>query len=115
MALAEALPDFMTAVLTTAHGSYDVLQYRTDVRRPQPATGEVLIKVGAAGVNNTDINTRTGWYSKSVLGATDERASATMDRGVANHSNFRSFKVPTFADALLRLAKELTQPASASG
>jgi NADPH:quinone reductase-like Zn-dependent oxidoreductase len=24
----------------------------------------VLIRVGAAGVNNTDINTRTGWYSK---------------------------------------------------
>ena len=33
--------------------------------------GEVLIKVGAAGVNNTDINTRVGWYSKSVSGATD--------------------------------------------
>jgi NADPH:quinone reductase-like Zn-dependent oxidoreductase len=29
-------------------------------RRP----GEVLIKVGACGLNNTDVNTRTGWYSK---------------------------------------------------
>jgi NADPH:quinone reductase-like Zn-dependent oxidoreductase len=27
-----------------------------------PLAGEVLIRVGAAGVNNTDINTRLGWY-----------------------------------------------------
>ncbi|HSF96524.1 MAG TPA: alcohol dehydrogenase family protein, partial [Thermohalobaculum sp.] len=26
---------------------------------------------GAAGINNTDINTRIGWYSKAVKGATD--------------------------------------------
>ena len=33
-------------------------------------TGEVLIKVAAAGVNNTDINTRIGWYSKTIGDAT---------------------------------------------
>lgn len=33
---------------------------------PNPGPCEVLIKVRAAGVNNTDINTRIGWYSKSV-------------------------------------------------
>ncbi|WP_347400986.1 alcohol dehydrogenase family protein [Halomonas sp. YLGW01] len=31
---------------------------------PTPAPGEVLIRVAAAGVNNTDINTRLAWYSK---------------------------------------------------
>ncbi|KKN86472.1 hypothetical protein LCGC14_0268710 [marine sediment metagenome] len=36
---------------------------------PRPGAGEVLIRVHAAGVNNTDINTRTGWYSKAVTGA----------------------------------------------
>ncbi len=30
---------------------------------PELGTGEVLIKVLAAGVNNTEINTRLGWYS----------------------------------------------------
>ncbi|CAL9373979.1 hypothetical protein SUDANB6_00918 [Streptomyces sp. enrichment culture] len=33
---------------------------------PQPGPGEILIRVVAAGINNTDIDTRIGWYSKSV-------------------------------------------------
>ena len=37
---------------------------------PVVRTGEVLIKVAAAGVNNTDVNTRIGWYSKTVGDAT---------------------------------------------
>ncbi|MEM6374841.1 MAG: zinc-binding dehydrogenase, partial [Pseudomonadota bacterium] len=32
----------------------------------------VLVRVLAAGVNNTDINTRVGWYSADVTGATEE-------------------------------------------
>jgi NADPH:quinone reductase-like Zn-dependent oxidoreductase len=38
---------------------------------PEPAADEVLIEVGACGMNNTDINTRTAWYSKTVTEATD--------------------------------------------
>jgi NADPH:quinone reductase-like Zn-dependent oxidoreductase len=68
----DPLPQFMTAVLTTGHGGYDMLQYRDDIPRPEPQAGEVLIRIGAAGVNNTDINTRIGWYSKSVSGGTAE-------------------------------------------
>jgi NADPH:quinone reductase-like Zn-dependent oxidoreductase len=33
--------------------------------------GEALIRVAAAGVNNTDINTRVGWYSKGDNDADD--------------------------------------------
>jgi NADPH:quinone reductase-like Zn-dependent oxidoreductase len=76
---AHALPDLMTAVLTTGHGGYEVLEYRHDVPRPHPKPGEVLIRVGAAGVNNTDINTRTGWYSKSVSGATSDGGASEAD------------------------------------
>jgi NADPH:quinone reductase-like Zn-dependent oxidoreductase len=36
----------------------------------------VLIRVGAAGVNNTDINTRTGWYSRAVSEGTTAEAGA---------------------------------------
>jgi NADPH:quinone reductase-like Zn-dependent oxidoreductase len=61
----------MTAVLLTGHGGYDKLEIRHDVPVPTPAAGEVLIRVAAAGVNNTDINTRIGWYSKSVSGETN--------------------------------------------
>lgn len=61
----------MTAVLLTGHGGYDKLEVRHDVPVPAPGVGEVLIRVAAAGVNNTDINTRIGWYSKSVSGETN--------------------------------------------
>lgn len=68
----EAIPKIMCAVLLTGHGGLDKLEYRTDVAVPLPGPGEVLIRVGGAGVNNTDINTRTGWYSRSVRSATGE-------------------------------------------
>lgn len=58
-------PSTMRAVLLTGHGGYDKLDYRTDHPVPQPLTGEVVIRVSAAAVNNTDINTRIGWYSKN--------------------------------------------------
>lgn len=61
----------MKAVLLTGNGGFDKLVYREDVAVPVAGSGEVLIRVGAAGVNNTDINTRTAWYSKSVSAATD--------------------------------------------
>jgi len=64
------IPKTMHAVLLTGHGGFDQLEYRTDVATPEPALGEVLIRVRGAGVNNTDINTRTAWYSKNVTEAT---------------------------------------------
>ena len=53
----------MHAMLLTGHGGPERLEYRTDVPVPRPAPGEVLIRVGAAGINNTDLATRTGWYA----------------------------------------------------
>ena len=64
------LPEKMTAVLLTGHGGLDRLELSNQVSIPTPAADEVLIKVAAAGVNNTDINTRIAWYSKSVTGDT---------------------------------------------
>jgi NADPH:quinone reductase-like Zn-dependent oxidoreductase len=54
----------MAAVQLLGHGGFEMLAYREDVPVPRPAAGEVLIRVAAAGVNNTDINTRIGWYAK---------------------------------------------------
>jgi NADPH:quinone reductase-like Zn-dependent oxidoreductase len=67
---AATLPERMRAVLLTGHGGYEQLAYREDVAVPRPGRGEVLIRVAAAGVNNTDVNTRVGWYSKGVRDAT---------------------------------------------
>jgi NADPH:quinone reductase-like Zn-dependent oxidoreductase len=72
MSAPETIPQTMAAVLLTGHGGYNMLEYRQDVPVPKPQSSEVLIRVGAAGVNNTDINTRIGWYSKSVSGGTSQ-------------------------------------------
>ena len=62
----------MKAIVTTGHGGYERLEYR-EVPVPELGPGDVLLQVLAAGVNNTDINTRIGWYGNR------EDASATGD------------------------------------
>jgi NADPH:quinone reductase-like Zn-dependent oxidoreductase len=59
------IPSHMNAMVLTGHGGLDKLVH---ARVPVPALGDddVLIKVAACGVNNTDINTRTGWYAPSI-------------------------------------------------
>jgi len=73
------VPQTMAAVLLTGHGGIEKLKYRTNIAVPQPAAGEVLIEVKASAVNNTDINTRIGWYSKQISVATEEGGAAGFD------------------------------------
>ncbi len=61
--LADLPPETMTAMLLTGHGDETNLAYRTDVATPRPGPGEVLVRIRACGLNNTDINTRVGWYA----------------------------------------------------
>ncbi len=61
----------MQGVYLNGHGGPEVLEWRDDIPVPNPDPGQVLVRVAAAGVNNTDINTRIGWYSSDVTGATD--------------------------------------------
>lgn len=70
----------MRAVRLVAHGGLDRLVYSEDVPVPEPAPGEVLIEVAACGVNNTDINTRVGWYSTVITeGNVAQVPSAPID------------------------------------
>ena len=66
----------MRAVVLTGYGGLDKLEYRDDVPVPKLGAGEVLIAVAACGMNNTDVNTRTGWYSKSVTEGTTAEGGA---------------------------------------
>lgn len=52
----------MRAMLLTGFGGYEMLRHRQDIPIPTPGKGEVLVKVAACGVNNTDIWTREGAY-----------------------------------------------------
>ena len=60
------LLETMLGVYLTGHGGFEKLEIRHDIPIPQPGPHDVLIQVSAAGVNNTDINTRTAWYSKQA-------------------------------------------------
>lgn len=56
-----AIPNFMTAIAITEHGGPIVLKPE-ERPVPRPKTGEILIKVKAAGVNRPDVVQRKGHY-----------------------------------------------------
>ena len=64
----------MRAVVLTGHGALDRLSFHEDWPVACPGPGQALIAVGACGLDNTDVNTRTAWYSAGVSGATTGEA-----------------------------------------
>lgn len=62
------LPSTMRAVVLTGHGGPEMLEYRNDYPVPEPAADEILMRVAACGMNNTDVNTRVGWYAGGSWG-----------------------------------------------
>ena len=82
------IPKTMHAVMLTGHGGIDMLVYKTDVEVPLPKPDEVLIRVKASGVNNTDINTRIGWYSKSVTSDTNKGGASGLEDAKKNDSSW---------------------------
>ena len=66
------IPATMSGVQLTGHGGPDKLVWNGEIPTPSPEPGETLVRVLAAGVNNTDINTRVGWYAKEITGATGD-------------------------------------------
>ena len=69
----------MKAVVTIGNGGYEKLDYR-DVPIPALGPKEVLLQVLSAGVNNTEINTRLGWYSSKVTTSTEELTTGEREK-----------------------------------
>ena len=67
----------MHGIVLIGHGGPEMLRYRDDILLPTATANQVLIRVSAAAVNNTDINTRTAWYSKSDSASADAGWSGT--------------------------------------
>lgn len=65
------LPATMRGVWLIGHGDVDKLDIREDILVPLPGPQDVLVRVAAAGINNTDINTRIAWYSKNESASED--------------------------------------------
>lgn len=93
----------MKAVVTRGAGGYEQLDY-TDAPIPRPGPGEVLVRVLAAGVNNTEINTRLGWYSSSVTTATDDTDDAA--HGDSGWNAATSFPLIQGTDCCGRVVRE---------
>lgn len=75
------IPTKMRAMVTMGHGGLEQMVLHDDWQCPAPQRGEVLIWVGACGLNNTDVNTRSGWYSKTVSNAPTGDAFDVADVG----------------------------------
>ena len=73
------IPETMQAMVTMGHGGMDQMVFQENWPCPRPGDGQVLVKIGACGLNNTDINTRAGWYSKSVVTATTASGHQSID------------------------------------
>lgn len=73
------IPDKMQAMVLTGHGGFDKLEWHEDWPVPVVGPEQVLIRVTACGLNNTDVNTRSGWYSKEVTEATTGGAYESVD------------------------------------
>jgi NADPH:quinone reductase-like Zn-dependent oxidoreductase len=54
----------MRAFVLTGHGGPERLVLEEAWPVPAVGAGEVLVRVAACGLNNTDINTRVGWYAQ---------------------------------------------------
>lgn len=93
------IPETMTSIGISAPGGPDVLQ---PVRRPvpEPAAGEVLVRVAAAGVNGPDLYQRQGLYPPPP-GVTDIPGLEIAGRIVAVGEGARSWRVGDAVCALV--------------
>lgn len=80
------LPDTMRAMVLTGFGGPEKLEYRADVPVPRPGPGEVLLEVGACGMNNTDLKVREGSY-----GAEDDPEAVATWRSRADEPSTLQF------------------------
>ncbi|WP_245295174.1 alcohol dehydrogenase family protein [Manganibacter manganicus] len=78
-----SLPATMAAVQLIGHGGLDKLVYNTGVAVPQPAAGEVVVKVTACGMNNTDV-----WVRQGAYGTEEDAAAVSTWRRQGNTLTF---------------------------
>ncbi|WP_250527348.1 alcohol dehydrogenase family protein [Caballeronia sp. GAWG2-1] len=76
------VPELMTGMQLVGQGGYDQLVLRDDLPVPTVRQGDVLVKVLAAAVNNTDVNHRIAWYAQGGAASGSETPSGHLAEGV---------------------------------
>ncbi|WP_455373362.1 alcohol dehydrogenase family protein [Limibacillus halophilus] len=107
------IPAVMKGVQLLGHGGPEKLVWNESIPTPAPKAGEVLVRVLAAGVNNTDINTRVGWYAKEVSEATEESAgdSAVEAGGWSGALSFPLIQGADLCGEVVALGEGVEDPA----
>ena len=75
----------MRAVRFDEYGDYDVLKV-VDIEQPEPAPGEVLVKLAAAAVNQFDNTCRRGWVGQVPPGMVQGNEGAGVVEGQGTES-----------------------------
>ena len=102
----------MRAVVVKEFGGPEVLQV-VQAQVPEPGTGEVLVKVKAAGVNPTDAMQRLGAYVQYGAAVAAEQIGAGVDlAGTVEAVGEGVFSV-TVGDEVIGLQERLDRPLSA--
>ncbi len=107
------VPETMSGVQLVAHGGPEALIWNDAIPVPRPVAGQVLVRVLAAGVNNTDINTRIGWYNPAVTSATTEGTAATEAGGWSGAIAFPRIQGGDLCGAVVAVGAGVTLPLGA--
>jgi NADPH:quinone reductase len=117
----------MKAIVVEQFGGDEVLQYR-DVEKPQPKAGEVLVKLGASGLNFIDVYHRTGLYPMPLpftpglegAGTVEALGEGVSDVAVGERvawaSQIGSYAeyVAAAADRLIKIPEKIDEPSAAA-
>ncbi len=101
------IPATMKAIVLSGHGDIEANEYHEDWPTPQITNpDDVLIKVHACGMNNTDVNTRLGGIQKlsqkQPLAVRMKRSTMKTQAGARLLLFFRVFREPILSARLLQ-------------
>lgn len=117
----------MKAIVVEQFGGDEVLQFK-DVEKPQPKAGEVLVKLGASGLNYIDVYHRTGLYPMPLPFTPGLEGAGTIEAVGEGVSDFAAGErvawasqigsyaeyVAATADKLIKLPEKIDEPNAAA-
>jgi len=79
----------MQAIRMETHGNADVLKFASGVPKPEPGTGQALVRIHAAGVNYVDTYQRRGLYPVTLPYIPGLEAAGTIEAVEGKAAGFK--------------------------